>query len=124
MPPRRLLASPSGRLFTSPLRRTLSTQPPASTQPPPSKPSTSAASARRFSALARPWLRVFLGAFLTYQLLYLGWEKMRHDEIKAARAAELRALEAEVRAAAAEKQARPAEGTGWARWFGWGGRTA
>lgn len=52
----------------------------------------------RYAGLRKPWLRVFMGAFFTYQILYWSWEKMRTDEIMAQKEAEVKGLEEELEA--------------------------
>ena len=50
-----------------------------------------------YNDLRKPWLRVFLGAFFTYQILFWCWEKMRIDEIMQQKNAEVEGLEEELR---------------------------
>lgn len=51
---------------------------------------------RNFNAVRRPFLKVFVGAIFTYQLLYWSWEKMRTDEIMEERTTEIKELEDEI----------------------------
>lgn len=49
-----------------------------------------------YKQLKRPFFKVFLGAILTYQLLYLGSEKMRTEEIMESRRGELSSLNPQI----------------------------
>ena len=51
---------------------------------------------QEYGSLRRPWLKVFFGAFFTYQILYWSWEKMRTDEVIAQKTKEVQELEAQV----------------------------
>ncbi|KAL1960786.1 hypothetical protein VTO42DRAFT_6616 [Malbranchea cinnamomea] len=57
----------------------------------------------QLSDFKRPVAKCFLGALLTYQLVYLAWLKLEADDVKAAKKAELASLEAEVRKLVARK---------------------
>jgi len=46
----------------------------------------------------RPFAKVFLGAMFTYQVLYWAWEKLRLDELREQKLAEMKDLEAQVEA--------------------------
>lgn len=44
----------------------------------------------------RPFAKVFLGAMFTYQVLYWAWEKLRLDELREQKMAEMKDLEAQL----------------------------
>ena len=46
----------------------------------------------------RPFAKVFLGAMFTYQVLYWAWEKLRLDELREQKVAEMKDLEAQLEA--------------------------
>jgi len=46
----------------------------------------------------RPFAKVFLSAMFTYQVLYWAWEKLRLDELREQKMAEMKDLEAQVEA--------------------------
>ncbi|KXX78455.1 Inner membrane assembly complex subunit 17 [Madurella mycetomatis] len=50
-----------------------------------------------YKTFTRPVAKCALLAVLTYQLVYFGWTKLVHEEIKADRQAEITKLEAQVR---------------------------
>ncbi|GAD92652.1 hypothetical protein AOR_1_94034 [Paecilomyces variotii No. 5] len=50
-----------------------------------------------FKAFGRPFGKVFLGAILTYQILYWTWLKLETDESKLEKNGEIAALESQAR---------------------------
>lgn len=65
-----------------------------------------------YRSLTRPFAKVFLGAMLTYQILYYCWERMRTDEVMEESAKELKHLEEQIKEYTDKKQEVPAR-----RWF-------
>jgi len=70
----------------------------------------------------RPFAKVFLGAMFTYQVLFWCWEKLRLDEMREEKEAELKGLETQL-AAYQDKQRLDKEKdtaqTGKKSWFSW-----
>ncbi|GAB1314357.1 hypothetical protein MFIFM68171_04567 [Madurella fahalii] len=58
-----------------------------------------------YKTFTRPVAKCALLAVLTYQLVYFGWTKLEHDEIRAERQAEITRLEAQVRSLQSAREA-------------------
>ncbi|KAL5604061.1 hypothetical protein BROUX41_002050 [Berkeleyomyces rouxiae] len=56
-----------------------------------------------YKTFGRPIAKVLLVAMFTYQLLYLGWTKLEHDDIKSTRNGEVAKLEEQVKELANKK---------------------
>ncbi|OJD31143.1 pantetheine-phosphate adenylyltransferase family protein [Diplodia corticola] len=84
-------------------RRSSSYQPPT---PPKQEKSSTYANAQRafYRDFGAPVAKVFLGALVTYQVLYWGWLKLETLETKEEKTAEMASLEAQVRKAAGAKK--------------------
>lgn len=52
--------------------------------------------AKLYRPYMRPFAKVFLGAMFTYQVLYWAWEKLRLDELREQKMAEMKDLEAQL----------------------------
>ncbi|KAK2784691.1 hypothetical protein FQN52_008919 [Onygenales sp. PD_12] len=89
---RRLI--PSQRTFTS-SSSSRNTQQQQQQQPQDSKPPSPHIAV--YKSFTRPFLKVFLGGVLTYQIIYWGWLKLEMDEEKVKRNDEIAELEKKVR---------------------------
>lgn len=87
---------PAARLYSS-------YQPP---NPPKEEKSSTYANAQRafYRDFGAPVAKVFLGALVTYQVLYWGWLKLESLETKEKKNAEITSLEAQVRGLTTDKK--------------------
>ncbi|KAF3407383.1 hypothetical protein DPV78_000098 [Talaromyces pinophilus] len=97
-------SQPPCRGFISSLRRSQQPQPKPPQQPQqPSKPesSTFKEGMSAYRPFGAPFLKVFLGAIFTYQVIYYVWMKLETSEKKLLKNEEIRELEKEAKTLAA-----------------------
>lgn len=97
-----------GTAETGHLDRTQAAQPASTTTPPsqpqPAEPEAEPQRPNIYKVFGRPFAKVFLGAMLTYQVLYYAAERMRLNEVQEEKMAEVGRLEGEIEAYARRRK--------------------